>query len=109
MCDLISMFSSCAAKLPYGSFQQSPQQNFSVPILQECINAITEHQRLHALMRGEWVKGLLPHSSVRADYMVQRIRGNCMRDLIISYDFLLCSTFSSLCLLLSHNHLVIFL
>lgn len=76
------MFSSFAAKLPLGNFQQSPQQNSSVPILQECIDAITEHQRLHALMRGEWVKGLLPHSSVRADYMVQRIRGNFMLDFL---------------------------
>ena len=44
--------------------------------MQECVDAITEHQRLHALVKGEWVKGLLPQSSVRADYTVQRIRGN---------------------------------
>lgn len=43
--------------------------------MQECVDAITEHQRLHALMKGEWMKGLLPQSSVRADYTVQRIRG----------------------------------
>ena len=46
-----------------------------IPVMQECVDAITEHQRLHALMKGEWVKGLLPQSSVRADYTVQRIRG----------------------------------
>lgn len=43
--------------------------------MQDCVIAITEHQRLQALVRGEWVKGLLPQSSVRADYTVQRIRG----------------------------------
>lgn len=55
--------------------QQSPQQTPSVPIMQECVDAITEHQRLQALVKGEWVKGLLPQSSVRADYTIQRIRG----------------------------------
>ncbi|RVW38834.1 hypothetical protein CK203_074229 [Vitis vinifera] len=57
------------------NIQQSPQQNPMIPIMQECVDAITEHQRLHALMKGEWVKGLLPQSSVREDYTVQRIRG----------------------------------
>lgn len=47
-----------------------------VPIMQECVDAITEHQRLHALMKGEWAKGLLPHNTVREDYTVQRIQGN---------------------------------
>lgn len=47
-----------------------------IPILQECIDAITEHQRLTSLVKGEWGKGLLPQSSIRADYTVQRIRGN---------------------------------
>lgn len=69
-------FSSYAAKLPLANLQQSPQQNPLIPIMQECVDAITEHQRLHALVKGEWVKGLLPQSSVRADYTVQRIRGN---------------------------------
>lgn len=55
--------------------QQSPQQIPLVPIMQDCVDAITEHQRLQALVKGEWVKGLLPQSSVRADYTVQRIRG----------------------------------
>lgn len=68
--------SSYAAKLPLANLQQSPQQNPLIPIMQECVDAITEHQRLHALMKGEWVKGLLPQSGVRADYTVQRIRGN---------------------------------
>lgn len=53
----------------------SPQQNAMVPIMQDCLDAITEHQRLQVLVKGEWVKGLLPQSSVRADYTVQRIRG----------------------------------
>lgn len=46
-----------------------------VPIMQECVDAITEHQRLHALMKGELIKGLLPQSSIRAEYTVQRIQG----------------------------------
>lgn len=54
---------------------QHPQQNPLIPAIQECVDAITDHQRLHALMKGEWVKGLLPQSSVRADYAVQRIQG----------------------------------
>lgn len=65
-----------SARPPLGHFQQSPQQAGLIPILQECIDTITEHQRLRSLMKGEWVKGLLPQSSVRADYTVQRIRGN---------------------------------
>lgn len=68
-------FSSYAAKLPQANLQQTPQQNPLVPIMQECVDAITEHQRLHALMKGELVKGLLPQSSIRAEYTVQRIRG----------------------------------
>ncbi|KAJ4969181.1 hypothetical protein NE237_015882 [Protea cynaroides] len=31
---------------------------FLNPLIRECVDAITEHQRLHALMKGEWVKGL---------------------------------------------------
>uniref|UniRef100_A0A5B7BZM2 Transmembrane protein 209 n=1 Tax=Davidia involucrata TaxID=16924 RepID=A0A5B7BZM2_DAVIN len=76
------------SKLPAGNLQQSPQQNSLIPLIQECINAIAEHQRLHALMKGEWVKGLLPQSSVRADYTVQRIRelaeGTCLKN----YEYL---------------------
>lgn len=74
MVDFMCLLSSFAAKL--SNIQQSPQQNPMIPIMQECVDAITEHQRLHALMKGEWVKGLLPQSSVREDYTVQRIRGN---------------------------------
>ncbi|KAE8700237.1 MLO12 protein [Hibiscus syriacus] len=68
--------------------QQQAQQNPLIPVMQECINAITEHQRLHALMKGEWMKGLLPQSSVRANYTVQRIRklaeGTCLKN----YEYL---------------------
>lgn len=53
--------------------------------MQECVDAITEHQRLHSLVKGEWVKGLLPQSSVRADYTVQRIRGNWNLDFFTIY------------------------
>ncbi|PQP92760.1 transmembrane protein 209 [Prunus yedoensis var. nudiflora] len=66
----------------------NPQQNPLVPIMQECVDAITEHQRLHALMKGELVKGLLPQSSIRAEYTVQRIRelaeGTCLKN----YEYL---------------------
>ncbi|XP_051142505.1 uncharacterized protein LOC127259307 [Andrographis paniculata] len=75
-----------ASKLSTNSFQQSHQQ--ATPLLQECIDAITEHQRLHALMKGEWGKGLLPQNSVPADYTVQRIRklaeGTCLKN----YEYL---------------------
>lgn len=50
-------------------------QNTSIPVIQDCIDAISEHQKLLALMKGEWAKGLLPQTSIRADYTVQRIRG----------------------------------
>ncbi|XP_059626753.1 uncharacterized protein LOC132269539 [Cornus florida] len=85
---LVQALDASMPKLPLGSFQQSPQQNPLIPIIQECIDAITEHQRLHALMKGEWAKGLLPQSSVRADYTVQRIRelaeGTCLKN----YEYL---------------------
>lgn len=55
--------------------QQQQQQAALIPVMQECIDAISEHQRLQGLMKGEWVKGLLPRSSIPADYTVQRIRG----------------------------------
>ncbi|KAG9457544.1 hypothetical protein H6P81_002052 [Aristolochia fimbriata] len=70
------------------SFVQNPLQNPLLPVIQECLDAITEHQRLHALMKGEWVKGLLPHGSVHAEYTVQRIQelaeGTCLKN----YEYL---------------------
>lgn len=63
----------CAAQT-FGSPQQ-PQQNPLLPAIQACIDAITEHQRLNTLMKGELIKGLLPQSSVRADFTVQRVQG----------------------------------
>ncbi|KAL3616425.1 hypothetical protein CASFOL_039815 [Castilleja foliolosa] len=77
-----------ASKLPTSNFQQYSQQAASIPVLQEAVDAIMEHQRLHALMKGEWGKGLLPQSSVRADYTVQRIHklaeGTCLKN----YEYL---------------------
>ena len=61
--------------MPLVNIQRSPQQNPSVPIMQECVDAIVDHQKLLALMKGELVKGLLPQSSIRADYTAQRIKG----------------------------------
>ncbi|GER34831.1 transmembrane protein [Striga asiatica] len=73
-----------ASKLPSSNIQQAA----SIPVLQEAVDAIVEHQRLHALIKGEWAKGLLPQSSVRADYTVQRIRklaeGTCVKN----YEYL---------------------
>ncbi|KAH9323129.1 hypothetical protein KI387_017768 [Taxus chinensis] len=39
---------------------QPPKEIPFNPVIQECLDAVTEHQRLRALMKGEWVKGLLP-------------------------------------------------
>ncbi|XP_006649902.1 uncharacterized protein LOC102705797 [Oryza brachyantha] len=65
----------------------SPQQPH-LPAIQACIDAITEHQRLNTLMKGELIKGLLPQSSVRADYTVQRVQelgeGTCLKN----YDYM---------------------
>ncbi|KAH9660923.1 cytochrome B561 amino-terminal protein [Citrus sinensis] len=84
---LVQTLDTSIPKFP-SNIQQSPQQNALIPIMQECVDAITEHQRLHALMKGEWVKGLLPQSSIRADYTVQRIRelaeGTCLKN----YEYL---------------------
>lgn len=80
---LVQTLDASMSKFPVGSPQQSAQTPL-IPILQECIDAITEHQRLCALVKGEWAKGLLPHSSVRADYTVQRIQelaeGTCVKN-----------------------------
>ncbi|XP_043702477.1 transmembrane protein 209 [Telopea speciosissima] len=85
---LVQSIDASMSKLPLGNLQQPLPQNSLIPVLQECVDAITEHQRLHALMKGEWVKGLLPQTSVRADYMVQRIRelaeGTCLKN----YEYL---------------------
>ena len=70
---VVSHYFLCAAQT-FGSPQQ-PQQNPLLPAIQACIDAITEHQRLNSLMKGELIKGLLPQSSVRADYTVQRVQG----------------------------------
>ncbi|OAY74309.1 hypothetical protein ACMD2_01452, partial [Ananas comosus] len=67
---------------------QQSQQHPLLPVIQACVNAITEHQRLNTLMKGELIKGLLPHSSVRADYTVQRVQelaeGTCVKN----YDYM---------------------
>ncbi|KAF6134668.1 hypothetical protein GIB67_002069 [Kingdonia uniflora] len=85
---LAQALDASVSKLPLSNLQQPLHQNSLIPLIQECVNAITEHQRLHALMKGEWVKGLLPQSSVRADYTVQRIRelaeGTCLKN----YEYL---------------------
>lgn len=81
---LLQALDASTLKLPLSSLQQSLQQNPMISIMQECVDAITKHQRLLALMRGEWARGLLPHSNVREDHMVQRIRelaeGTCLKN-----------------------------
>ncbi|XP_050213359.1 uncharacterized protein LOC126664831 [Mercurialis annua] len=81
---LMQTLDASKPKLPMATLQQSPQQNPMIPIMQECVDAINEHQRLHALMKGEWSRGLLPHSNVPEDYMVQRIQelaeGTCLKN-----------------------------
>uniref|UniRef100_A0A7N0UTH4 Transmembrane protein 209 n=1 Tax=Kalanchoe fedtschenkoi TaxID=63787 RepID=A0A7N0UTH4_KALFE len=85
---LVQAIDASTPKMPSVSPQQYTQQNPLTPLMQECVDAITEHQRLHALLKGEWVKGLLPLSSVREDYVVQRIRelaeGTCLKN----YDYM---------------------
>ncbi|CAD5164951.1 unnamed protein product [Musa acuminata subsp. malaccensis] len=67
---------------------QQPQPSPLLPVIQACVDAITEHQRLNTLMKGELIKGLLPQSSVRADYTVKRVRelaeGSCVKN----YDYM---------------------
>ncbi|KAJ8751478.1 hypothetical protein K2173_016695 [Erythroxylum novogranatense] len=81
---LVHTIEAYTPKVPVANLQQSPQQNPSIPVMQECVDAITEHQRLRTLMKGEWAKGLLPQSTIPADYMVQRIRelseGTCLKN-----------------------------
>ncbi|CAN4120343.1 unnamed protein product [Withania somnifera] len=85
---LVQTLDSCMPKSTTRGLQSSSLQNSLIPILQECIDAITGHQRLHSLMKGEWGKGLLPQSGVRPEYTVNRIRelaeGTCLRN----YDYL---------------------
>ncbi|KAK6926819.1 Cytochrome B561-related [Dillenia turbinata] len=80
---LVQALDSLMPKFPASNLQQSPQQNL-VPLIQACVDAITEHQRLYALVKGELIKGLLPQSSVRAEYIAQRIRelaeGTCVKN-----------------------------
>ncbi|KAJ0729235.1 hypothetical protein HanLR1_Chr07g0250681 [Helianthus annuus] len=73
---LVQTLDASMSRSLLGGPQQTPAQNLSIPIIQECIDVITEHQKLLALMKGEWAKGLLPQSHIRADYTVQRIRGS---------------------------------
>ncbi|CAN1182607.1 Transmembrane protein 209 [Linum perenne] len=81
---LVHAIDASASNFNQFNKQQSPQQNPMAPILQKCLDAVTEHQKLGALMRGEWGKGLLPYSNVREDLMVQRIRelaeGTCVKN-----------------------------
>ncbi|KAL0923029.1 hypothetical protein M5K25_007071 [Dendrobium thyrsiflorum] len=66
------------------SGQQQPQQIALLPLIQQCLDAITEHQRLKTLMKGELIKGLLPQSTVPAEFTVQRVRelaeGTCLKN-----------------------------
>lgn len=63
-------------------------QNNPIPVVQECVDVITEHQKLLALMKGEWAKGLLPQSSIRADYTIQRIRELAVGTCVKNYEYI---------------------
>ncbi|XP_030452600.1 uncharacterized protein LOC115674366 [Syzygium oleosum] len=84
---LVQALDAAIPKQPIANLQQ-PLQNPMIPLMQECVDAITEHQRLQALLKGELIKGLLPQSSVRADYVVQRIRELAVGTCVKNYDFL---------------------
>ncbi|XP_075503785.1 uncharacterized protein LOC142541104 [Primulina tabacum] len=81
---LVQALDASMSKSSFTDLQQSPQHSTLIPVLQEGIDAIDEHQRLHSLMKGEWGKGLLPQSSIQADYTVRRIRelaeGTCVKN-----------------------------
>ncbi|KAJ4793072.1 hypothetical protein LUZ62_044318 [Rhynchospora pubera] len=84
---LVQALSKPLTQQPFGS-AQNVSQNPSPMITQACLDAITEHQRLKSLMKGELIKGLLPHGSVHADYTVRRIEdlaeGTCLKN----YDYM---------------------
>ncbi|KAI5322248.1 hypothetical protein L3X38_031320 [Prunus dulcis] len=52
---LIQAIDASASKLPQANLQQTSQQNPFVRLMQESVDAITELQRLHSLMKGELV------------------------------------------------------
>ncbi|KAK9078539.1 hypothetical protein SSX86_002596 [Deinandra increscens subsp. villosa] len=85
---LVQTLDASTSRTPLGGLQQMPAQNPSIPVMQDCIDAITEHQKLLALMRGEWAKGLLPQSHIRADYTVQRIRELAAGTCIKNYEYI---------------------
>ncbi|KAJ3699496.1 hypothetical protein LUZ61_003201 [Rhynchospora tenuis] len=84
---LVQALNKPPTQQPFGSAQNF-SQNPSPMIIQACLDAITEHQRLKSLMKGELIKGLLPHGSVHADYTVRRIEdlaeGTCLKN----YDYM---------------------
>ncbi|CAN0911549.1 hypothetical protein LINGRAHAP2_LOCUS26933 [Linum grandiflorum] len=55
--NLVHAIDASAPKFNQFNKQQSPQQNPMAPVMQKCLDAITEHQKLRALMKGEWGKG----------------------------------------------------
>ncbi|XP_020574426.1 uncharacterized protein LOC110020612 [Phalaenopsis equestris] len=63
---------------------QQQQQIALLPLIQQCLDAISEHQRLKTLMKAELIKGLLPQSTVPAEFTVHRVRelaeGSCLKN-----------------------------
>ncbi|KAG0453520.1 hypothetical protein HPP92_024824 [Vanilla planifolia] len=80
---LIQTRDGSMSSLPFAG-QQQQKQIALLPLIQQCVDAITEHQRLKTLMKGELIKGLLPQSNVPAEYTVNRIRnlaeGTCLKN-----------------------------
>ncbi|XP_065865584.1 uncharacterized protein [Euphorbia lathyris] len=101
---LLQALDTSMTKFPAVSLHQTSQQN---PRIHECLNAITEHERLHTLIKGEWVKGLLSHSNIPDGYMVQRIRelaeGACLK----KYEYMRSGDVS--CHLPTDSHLLMYL
>eukprot|EP00897_Mesotaenium_endlicherianum_P010300 jgi/Mesen1/9299/ME000060S08731 len=66
------------------SQQQQQQAANQKLLLEEGLNAVTEYERLRAMLRGDWSKGLLPRGRMPVEYAAQRIRalaeGNCVKN-----------------------------
>ncbi|PKA67089.1 hypothetical protein AXF42_Ash004580 [Apostasia shenzhenica] len=80
---LVQMRDGAMSRSPFAIPPQT-QQIALLSLIQQCLDAITEHQRLNTLMKGELIKGLLAQSAVPADYTVHRVRklaeGTCLKN-----------------------------
>ncbi|KAJ3682821.1 hypothetical protein LUZ60_013048 [Juncus effusus] len=67
----------------FGNLQQTQQNNPPNQFIQTCLDAVTEHQRLKSLMKGDLIKNLLPQIIINPNYTVTRIQdlaeGTCLK------------------------------